>query len=83
MKTIKRHNRASKALDSLPVEQSEKVAEALYAYAVDGVGDIKKLSDRSGYRLRIGLYRVLFDEDAVTILAFYVGKRDTTTYLRH
>jgi mRNA interferase RelE/StbE len=47
---------------------------------MSGSGDVKKLSERSGYRLRIGRYRVLFAEDAVTILAVYIGKRETTTY---
>jgi mRNA interferase RelE/StbE len=54
----------------------------LIAYAVSGRGDVKRLSGRDGYRLRIGRYRVVFDEDRVTILAIYIGKRETTTYSR-
>lgn len=45
-----------------------------------GRGDVKQLKGRSGYRLRAGRYRVIFDEDQTTILAIYVGKRETTTY---
>jgi len=37
----------------------------------------------SGYRLRIGNYRVIFDEDAVTILAIYIGRHTTTSYKRN
>ncbi|MFZ2107086.1 MAG: hypothetical protein WAV18_17215 [Roseiarcus sp.] len=47
-----------------------------------GKGDVKRLSGMDGFRLRIGRYRVIFDEDATTILAIYIGKRETTTYLR-
>jgi mRNA interferase RelE/StbE len=47
-----------------------------------GQGDVKALQGRDGYRLRIGGYRVIFDEDATTILAIYIGRRATTTYKR-
>ena len=39
-------------------------------------------SGRGGSRLRIGGYRVIFDEDATTIVAIYIGRRATTTYKR-
>jgi len=44
-----------------------------------GQGDVKALRGRDGFRLRIGRYRVIFDEDAATILAVYTGRRATTT----
>jgi mRNA interferase RelE/StbE len=47
-----------------------------------GQGDVKALQGRGGYRLRIGSYRVIFDEDAITILAIYIGRRASTTYKR-
>ena len=52
----------------------------LERYAVTGSGDVKRLRGRDGYRLRSGRYRVLFDEDQTTVLAVYIGKRQTTTY---
>jgi len=58
------------------------VSDALIEYAVTGRGDVKKLAGRDGFRMRVGRYRVLFDEDRRTILAVYIGKRDTTTYRR-
>ena len=58
------------------------VTEALARYAVSGEGDVKRLSGRDGYRMRVGSYRVIFDEDATTILAIYIGRRATTTYRR-
>jgi mRNA interferase RelE/StbE len=56
------------------------VTRALHDYATTGAGDVKKLSGRESYRLRVGRYRVVFDEDTVTVMAIYVGKRETTTY---
>jgi mRNA interferase RelE/StbE len=43
---------------------------------------VKALQGRNGYRLRIGSYRVIFDEDAITIQAVYIGRRASTTCKR-
>ncbi len=59
-----------------------QVEAGLHRYAMTGQGDVKALQGREGYRLRIGPYRVIFDEDAATILAIYIGRRATTTYRR-
>ncbi len=80
MKTIVLSAAAAKDLDRLPDKARDQVTESLTSYAVAGIGDVKKLKGRDGYRLRIGEYRVLFDEDLTTILAVYVGRRTTTTY---
>ncbi len=48
-------------------------------YATSGSGDVKRLHGRDGFRLRVGRYRVLFAEDEITVLAVYIGKRETTT----
>jgi mRNA interferase RelE/StbE len=80
MKTIVLSSAAAKDLDRLPAQAREKVREGLSLYAVTGRGDVKQLKGRDGFRLRIGDYRVLFDEDQTTILAIYVGRRTTTTY---
>lgn len=44
-----------------------------------GTGDIKRLTGREEYRMRVGRYRVIFAEDSVTVLALYIGKRDEGT----
>ncbi len=49
-------------------------------YAMTGQGDVKALQGCNGCRLRIGSYRVIFDEDETTILAIYIGRRATKTY---
>ena len=80
MKTIILTLSAAKDLDALPRGPREQVESGLHRYAMTGQGDVKALQGRNGYRLRIGSYRVIFDEDATTILAIYVGRRTTTTY---
>jgi mRNA interferase RelE/StbE len=59
------------------------VHQRLRGFAAPDLGaDVKALQGRNGYRLRIGSYRVIFDEDAITILAVYIGRRASTTYKR-
>ncbi|MDB5394757.1 MAG: plasmid stabilization system [Rhodospirillales bacterium] len=82
MKTIILTLSAAKDLDALPRDGREQVEAGLHRYAMTGQGDVKALQGRHGYRLRIGSYRVIFDEDATTILAIYIGRRATTTYKR-
>jgi mRNA interferase RelE/StbE len=83
MKTIVFTPSAARDLDALAPKDREFVTEGLVLYATTGRGDVKRLVGRDGHRLRIGRWRVLFDEDATTILAIYVGKRETTTYRRN
>ncbi len=82
MKTIVLTLSAAKDLDAIPRDAREQVEAGLNRYAMTGQGDVKALRGRDGYRLRIGGYRVIFDEDASTILAIYIGRRATTTYKR-
>lgn len=83
MKTIVLTTAAARQMDALPAPARTVLSEALALYAVEGIGDVKRLSGRDGFRLRVGDYRVIFDEDARTILAVYVGRRATTTYKRN
>ena len=80
MKTIIFTASAARQVDALPDVARAQVLGDLERYALTGSGDVKKLSGRDGYRLRSGRYRVLFDEDQTTVLAVYIGKRETTTY---
>ena len=82
MKTIILTLSAAKDLDALPLDARELVESGLHRYAMTGQGDVKRLQGREGFRLRIGNYRVIFDENLTTILAIYVGRRDTATYKR-
>jgi mRNA interferase RelE/StbE len=82
MKTIVLTLNAAKDLEALPRDAREQVEAGLHRYAMTSQGDVKALQGRDGYRLRIGNYRVIFDEDTITILAIYIGRRTTTTYKR-
>lgn len=82
MKTIILTLSAAKDLDALPRNAREQVEAGLHRYALTGHGDVKALQGRNGFRLRLGSYRVIFDEDATTILAIYIGRRATTTFKR-
>lgn len=82
MKTIILTTAAARQFDVLPQDAREAIARALDAYAVTGEGDVKRLTGREACRLRVGRYRVIFGEDAATVLVIYVGKRDEETYRR-
>jgi mRNA interferase RelE/StbE len=83
MKTIIFSDSAAKEFDALPSLDREAIIDALTDYAITGYGDIKRLSGRTGYRMRVGSYRIVLAEDMKTILALYIGRRSTTTYRRH
>ena len=65
------------ALNAL--RKHRKDADAIMAkidrYAATGAGDVKPLVGRVGKRLRVGDYRVLFEEDATTLLVSNIGPR--------
>jgi mRNA interferase RelE/StbE len=82
VKTIILTLAAAKDLGALPREARELVEVGLHRYAMTGQGDVKALQGRGGYRLRVGACRVIFDEDASTVLAIYIGRRGATTYQR-
>ena len=82
MKTIILTLSAAKDLDALPPDAREQVESGLHRYAMTGQGDVKRLQGREGFRLRIGSFRVIFDENLTTILTIDVGRRDTATYKR-
>jgi mRNA interferase RelE/StbE len=75
MKTIVLSHSAAKDLDALPPDARSAIGSALIDYAMAGHGDVKKLTGRDGFRMRVGRYRIIFDEDQTTILAIYIGKR--------
>ncbi|GGD13913.1 type II toxin-antitoxin system RelE family toxin [Aureimonas glaciei] len=54
------HPNAEKVLSRLPVRDSEAIKAKLQIYADTGHGDVKKLSGRDEYRMRIGVWRALF-----------------------
>ena len=54
-----------------------KILEAIHGYAATAAGDVKTLSGQFEglLRLRVGNYRVLFDETAEAVTIHRVGER--------
>ncbi len=71
--TIRILRRAQKALARLPKRDYERVRDAIRALAENPrPPGAKKLTDREGWRIRIGAYRVIYEIDdanrVVTVL---------------
>jgi mRNA interferase RelE/StbE len=47
----------------------------LVGFATSGKGDVKRLKGREGSRLRVGDWRVIFQEDDGSIVVLAVGHR--------
>ena len=75
MKTIVLSPGAAKAFDKLPPSARRQLSEALYAYAMHGIGDTKAMVGTPTVRLRSGDFRIIFDEDATRIVVLALGDR--------
>jgi mRNA interferase RelE/StbE len=52
-----------------------RIDERLMEFAASGNGDVKRLKGRQGSRLRVGDWRVIFYEEAGSIVVVAVGHR--------
>lgn len=52
-----------------------RIRKRLDIFAATGLGDVKVLKGRSGMRLRVGEWRVIFYEDGGTIVVVAAGHR--------
>ncbi len=53
----------------------ERIRKKLDVFAATGQGDVKKLKGQTGARLRVGDWRVIYYEEAGTIVVVGVGHR--------
>ena len=53
----------------------DRIGKKLEAFAATGHGDVNKLKGRAGARLRVGDWRVIYYEEAETIVVVAVGHR--------
>jgi len=64
---------------STALRKQRAVSQAIIAkierYAETGAGDVKALVGRPGKRLRVGDFRVIFEEDSTTIRVLTLGPR--------
>jgi mRNA interferase RelE/StbE len=77
-KKIAYSKQAIKTLAKIPVNESARIRSKLRQYADDPASqanNIKKLQGRDAYRLRIGDWRVIFDEHEVVIEVIRIGAR--------
>lgn len=69
---IRYSKQAIKFLKRQDVPTRKRITEAINELPS---GDVKKLSGKSGYRLRVGDYRILFDKDGNVIFVSKIGNR--------
>jgi mRNA interferase RelE/StbE len=66
---------AARALDKLPADVRTRLEQALTTYALSGQGDAKAMVGTPTVRLRIGDFRIIFDESAEIIRVLVIGHR--------
>jgi mRNA interferase RelE/StbE len=75
VKTIVLNPGAAKALDKIAEPQRSQIAESLSGYALGKPSDTKAMAGTPTVRMRIGDYRVIFDETATLITVLAIGHR--------
>lgn len=62
---------AARALDRLDAPVRSRITQALHDYALSGRGQVRQMAGTATRRLRVGDYRIIFDEteDSLTVLA--------------
>jgi mRNA interferase RelE/StbE len=68
---------AQKDLEALPKDEALRIVSALRTYAETGAGHVLALQGRSGFRLRMGDYRALFEriEEPRQLLVLRIAHR--------
>lgn len=69
---IQYSKQAIKFLNKLDLQTRTRIVNAIHTIPN---GDIKKLKGRTGYRLRVGSYRILFDRSGNIILVEKIDNR--------
>jgi mRNA interferase RelE/StbE len=78
MKKIAYSKQAIKTLTRIPHNEAQKIRSKIRQYAADPASlanNVKKMQGEDSYRLRVGDWRVIFDEDDVVIEVINVGAR--------
>jgi mRNA interferase RelE/StbE len=75
MKQIRFTPAATRDLFKLSPQVRERINKKIDVFAATGQGDVKKLKGQTGARLRIGDWRVIYYEEAGTIVVAAVGHR--------
>jgi len=77
VKKIRFHPNVRDEVRAVEQKTALSILAAIHRYATTGVGDVKQLSGEfeSLLRLRVGDYRILFDETADTITVHRIRNR--------
>ena len=78
MRTVVIEAKAARVLRKMPTNTARLIRQKIDQYAADPESlsaNVVKLTERRGYRLRVGDWRVLFDEDGVVLTIFQIGPR--------
>ncbi|KQY15331.1 type II toxin-antitoxin system RelE family toxin [Rhizobium sp. Root482] len=78
MKQVFFHTPALRTLARIPRNEAEKIRRKIYQYADDPSAlktNVKKLQGREGFRLRVGNWRVIFDENGEVLDVLEVDSR--------
>jgi mRNA interferase RelE/StbE len=78
MKEIAYSKSEARALLRMPRNDAQRLRRKLAQYAADPsslAANVKKLQGRQGYRVRVGDWRVIFDEDEAVLAIEEIGSR--------
>jgi mRNA interferase RelE/StbE len=78
MKQVVFHAPALRTLARIPRNEADRLRRKIYQYADDPSAvkaNVKKLQGRAGFRLRVGNWRVIFDENGDVLDVLEIGSR--------
>lgn len=78
MKQIAYSKSALRTLLRIPVNVAKRIRLKIEQYAADPTSqmmNVSKLQGRDGYRLRVGDWRIIFDDDGNVISIIEIGPR--------
>lgn len=77
-RSVRFQKKAIKALGRMPRNEADKVRHKIFQYAENPEAlksNVKKLQGREGLRLRVGNWRVIFDDDGTVLDILEIGVR--------
>ena len=78
MLNIAYSKQAIRFLRRMPANQAALIRQKITAYAENPsslAAQVNKLQERDGYRLRVGKWRVIFDQDGNVLAILEIGPR--------
>jgi len=78
MKAISYTRQALKALRRMPADMAERIMAKIEQYAQEPesqANNVKALKGREGFRLRVGDWRVIMNDDGVVLAVLEIGPR--------